>query len=57
MAYFIHEDCINCGVCEAECPVSCISAGDSTYVIDGDVCVDCGACADACPVGAPKPKD
>ncbi|MBE7063969.1 MAG: ferredoxin, partial [Ruminococcaceae bacterium] len=24
MAYRISEDCISCGACEAECPVSCI---------------------------------
>ncbi len=56
MAYFISEECINCGACEAECPVSCISTGDSTYVVDGDSCIDCGSCAGVCPVGAPQPK-
>lgn len=56
MAYFINEDCINCGACEAECPVSCISAGDSTYVVEADSCIDCGSCAGVCPVGAPQPK-
>jgi len=53
MAYKITEECINCGACEAECPVSCISAGDDKYVIDADTCIDCGACAGVCPVGAP----
>lgn len=56
MAYFINEECISCGACEAECPVSCISEGDGTYVIDADACIDCGSCAEACPVGAPQPK-
>ena len=54
MAYVIGEDCIACGACEAECPVSAISQGDDRYVIDPDVCVDCGACAGVCPVDAPK---
>ena len=44
MAYFITEACISCGTCESECPVSCISAGDSVYVIDADACIECGAC-------------
>lgn len=29
MAYKISEDCIACGACAANCPVECISAGDS----------------------------
>lgn len=56
MAYIINDDCISCGACEGECPVSAISAGDSKYVIDPDLCIDCGACADVCPVDAPNPE-
>ena len=52
MAYAINDTCISCGACEAECPVSCISAGDGKYEIDADACVDCGACEAACPTGA-----
>ena len=55
MAYRINDDCINCGACESECPVSCITEGDTIYVIDEDVCTDCGACAEVCPVDAPNP--
>ena len=29
MAYQINDDCIKCGVCASECPVSCISEGDA----------------------------
>ncbi len=54
MAYKISDECLNCGACEAECPVSAISAGDGKYVIDADTCIDCGACAGVCPVEAPK---
>ena len=54
MAYAISSECISCGVCESECPVSCISEGDGTYVIDSDSCTSCGACADVCPVSAPQ---
>lgn len=53
MAYKISEDCISCGACAGECPVSAISEGDGIYVIDDSACIDCGACADTCPVGAP----
>ncbi|MFV0439936.1 MAG: DUF362 domain-containing protein [Lachnospirales bacterium] len=54
MAYVINSDCINCGACASECPVSCIAEGDSIYVIDEDTCISCGACAGVCPVGAPN---
>ncbi len=53
MAYKISDECIQCGACEAECPVDAISAGDSKYVIDPEKCIDCGTCASVCPVGAP----
>ncbi len=53
MAYKITDACISCGACEAECPVSCISEGEETYVIDADACIECGACAGVCPVEAP----
>jgi ferredoxin len=55
MSYKISEECIACGACQSECPVSAISEGD-VYVIDPSKCIDCGACADVCPVGAPKPE-
>jgi NAD-dependent dihydropyrimidine dehydrogenase PreA subunit len=53
MAFVINDSCISCGACAAECPVSCISEGDSIFVIDADSCIDCGNCANVCPVGAP----
>ena len=56
MAYKIGSDCISCGTCEGECPVSAISAGDATYVIDASSCIDCGACAGVCPVDAIAPE-
>ena len=54
MAYKISDDCISCGACAAECPVSAISEGDGKYEINPDACIECGACADTCPVGAPS---
>jgi ferredoxin len=54
MAYHITDECISCGACEGECPVSAISEGDGKYVIDPETCIDCGACAEVCPVDAPQ---
>lgn len=56
MAYNINDDCISCGACEGECPVSCITEGDGKYEIDASACIDCGSCADVCPVNAPNPE-
>ena len=52
MAYVITGECIVCGSCEDECPVSAISEGEDKYIIDPDTCTDCGACAEICPVEA-----
>lgn len=58
MAMKITDDCISCGSCEAECPVSAISEGDDIYEIDPSACVECKgyyespACADVCPSDA-----
>ena len=57
MAHVIGDDCISCGSCEAECPVSAISEGDGKYEINADACIDCGACAAQCPVGAISEAD
>lgn len=54
MAYNIGDSCISCGACESECPVACITAGSTKFVINEDACIDCGACANVCPVDAPK---
>jgi ferredoxin len=54
MTYKINQDCIACGVCQAECPTDAISEGD-IYVIDPEKCIECGACADVCPTAAPNP--
>ncbi len=54
MAYRINDNCISCGACSAECPVSCISQGEGKYVIDESICISCGTCAGVCPVNAPE---
>ena len=56
MALLINEDCINCAVCEPECPNNAISAGDEIYVIDAAKCTECvghfeeSQCIEVCPV-------
>ena len=42
MAYVITDECLSCGTCEGECPVSAISEGDGKYEINADECVDRG---------------
>ena len=37
MALLINEDCVNCGVCEPECPNEAISEGEDFYEIDADL--------------------
>lgn len=56
MALYITEDCINCDVCEPECPNEAISQGDEYYEIDPDLCTECVGhyetpqCVEVCPV-------
>ena len=56
MALYITDDCINCDVCEPECPNDAISMGDEIYVIDPDKCTECighydtPQCQEVCPV-------
>ncbi|MBQ7164816.1 MAG: 4Fe-4S binding protein [Clostridia bacterium] len=52
MAYKIGSDCISCGTCAEQCPVSAITQGDTQYNISKDECIGCGSCAEACPVSA-----
>ena len=58
MAMKITDDCIACGTCEMECPVSAISEGEEIYEIDPEKCVECVGhfdspqCVDACPSDA-----
>ena len=56
MALIITDECINCDVCEPECPNGAISQGDETYVIDPTKCTECvghydeSQCVAVCPV-------
>ncbi|WP_026221047.1 YfhL family 4Fe-4S dicluster ferredoxin [Thiofilum flexile] len=62
MALIITDECINCDVCEPECPNDAISPGDEIYVIDPDRCTECVGhydepqCVAVCPVDC-IPKD
>lgn len=57
MAYRISDKCLSCGACADACPMSCITPGDSKYVIDESVCISCGTCTGVCPVAAPAPAE
>lgn len=52
----ITDECINCDVCEPECPNDAISAGEEIYVIDPGKCTECVGhfdepqCQKVCPV-------
>ena len=56
MALKITDECINCDVCEPECPNGAISQGDETYVINPEKCTECVGhydepqCQQVCPV-------
>jgi ferredoxin len=41
MALKITDECINCDVCEPECPNGAISQGVEIYVIDTGKCTEC----------------
>lgn len=41
MALIITDECINCDVCEPECPNEAIYAGEEIYEIDPNKCTEC----------------
>ncbi|MGL4576443.1 MAG: YfhL family 4Fe-4S dicluster ferredoxin [Burkholderiaceae bacterium] len=56
MALIITDECINCDVCEPECPNGAISMGVEIYEIDPHKCTECVGhydepqCQVVCPV-------
>ena len=56
MSLFITEECINCDVCESECPNQAIYQGLEIYEINPDLCTECVGhfdvpqCQVVCPV-------
>jgi ferredoxin len=62
MALMITDECINCDVCEPECPNDAISPGELIYEINPNLCTECVGhydtpqCVEVCPVDC-IPKD
>ena len=56
MALTITDECINCDVCEPECPNGAIFMGVEIYQIDAAKCTECVGhfetphCVEVCPV-------
>lgn len=56
MALIITDDCINCDICEPECPNDAIFQGEEIYAIDPNLCTECighfdePQCQQVCPV-------
>ncbi|HSO07590.1 MAG TPA: YfhL family 4Fe-4S dicluster ferredoxin [Pelomicrobium sp.] len=56
MALIITDECINCDVCEPECPNEAISQGEEIYEINPAKCTECVGhydtpqCVEVCPV-------
>lgn len=56
MALKITDECINCDVCEPECPNQAIYQGETIYEIDPNKCTECVGhfdtpqCQQVCPV-------
>jgi len=62
MSLIITDECINCDVCEPECPNEAITPGEEIYEIDPAKCTECighydePQCVLVCPVDC-IPKD
>lgn len=56
MALIITDECINCDVCEPECPNGAITQGIEIYEINPALCTECvghfetSQCVEVCPV-------
>ncbi len=56
MSLIITDECINCDVCEPECPNEAITQGEEIYEIDRNKCTECighydePQCQQVCPV-------
>jgi len=61
MALKILDSCINCDMCDPECPNGAISLGTDIYEIDVDKCTECvghydkPTCVSVCPIDCVKP--
>lgn len=56
MALKILDACINCDMCDPECPNQAISLGEEIYEINPDLCTECighydnPTCVSVCPI-------
>lgn len=56
MTLVITDACINCDMCEPECPNKAISEGEKIYEIDTALCTECvgfyasPTCIAVCPI-------
>ena len=61
MALFIEDTCINCDMCDPECPNEAITLGAKIYEIDPEKCTECvghydnAQCVSVCPIDCVKP--
>ena len=61
MALLIDDSCINCDMCEPECPNQAIALGEEIYEIDPDRCTECvghydkPTCVSVCPIDCIDP--
>ncbi len=61
MALKILDSCINCDMCDPECPNEAITLGADIYEIDVDKCTECighydqPTCVSVCPIDCVKP--
>ncbi|MDF2867400.1 MAG: fdx 1 [Gammaproteobacteria bacterium] len=61
MALLITDECINCDVCESECPNQAIYQGPEIYEINPAKCTECVGhfevpqCIEVCPVACIVP--
>lgn len=46
------DDCVNCYLCEENCPVEAIWLDEEKVVLNNDKCIRCINCTSHCPVGA-----
>jgi len=60
MALYIEDACINCDMCEPQCPNKAISLGEEVYEINPNLCTECvghyekNQCVLVCPIDCIK---
>ena len=60
MALLINNKCINCNMCDPECPNQAITLGKEIFEIDPDKCTECvghydsPTCVSVCPIDCIK---